>query len=109
MPYIFLATAIAFEVAATLMLKQSEGWMKWQWGMGSIICYSVAGALLGMCLKHMSVGIAYAVWAGAGIALVCLASVVLWNQRFDLAAVAGIACIAAGVALITLKSSVVLQ
>lgn len=109
MPYIFLAAAILFEVAATLMLKESNGWVKWQWGMGSIFCYSLAGGLLAFCLKYMSVGIAYTIWAGAGIALVCIASVVLWNQRFDLPALAGIVTIAIGVGLITLKSSVVLQ
>lgn len=109
MAYAFLTVAIFFEVAATLMLKESQGWVKWQWGVGSILCYSIAGALLAFCLKYMSVGIAYAIWAGAGIALVCVASVILWDQRFDLAAVAGIVTIAVGVALITLKSSVVLQ
>ena len=109
MHYIFLAVAIAFEVVATLMLKQSDGWSRWQWGMGSILFYALAGMLLAGCLRHMSVGMAYAIWAGAGIGLVCIASALLWNQRFDGPALAGIACIVAGVGIITLRSGVVLQ
>jgi multidrug transporter EmrE-like cation transporter len=109
MHYAFLAVAIAFEVIATLMLKQSDGWTKWKWGMGSLVCYWFAGALLAICLKSMSVGLVYAIWAGLGIGLVCIASVLIWHQRLDAAAIAGIACIGVGVLLITLKSGVMLQ
>ena len=46
---------------------------------------------------------------GIGIALVCIFSVILWGQRFDAAALGGIALIVAGVLLITLKSEVTFQ
>lgn len=107
--YALLGLAIVVEVVATLLLKSSAGWAKWQFGMASVFCYAIAGLLLGLVLKNMSVGLAYAVWSGAGIALVCVASVVIWGQRFDAAALAGIALIAGGVLLIGLKSTVVLQ
>lgn len=109
MVFVLLAVAIVSEVVATLLLKASAGWVKWWFGAASVFFYAIAGALLGLVLKEMSVGLAYAIWAGAGIALVCVASVFLWGQRFDVAAVAGVALIVAGVALITLKSSVVIQ
>lgn len=104
-----LIIAIIFEVAGTLMLKKSDGWQVWQWGMGAVLLYSLAGMMLAYCLKYMSVGLAYAIWAGSGIALVCLASALLWQQRLDVPALGGIACIVVGVWLITLKSAVVLQ
>jgi len=63
---------------------------------------------LGFVLKYMGVGVVYAIWAGVGIALVCIAAVVLFGQRFDAAALGGIALILAGVLLITLKSKVTL-
>ena len=107
--YLLLALAIVVEVAATLLLKMSSGWVKWQFGMASVGCYAIAGFLLGLVLNNMSVGLAYAAWSGAGIALVCTASVVFWGQRFDAAALAGIGLVAAGVLLITLKSQVVIQ
>ena len=84
MHYMFLAVAIVSEVAATLFLKASDGWTKWWFAAVSVLLYSVAGVLLGLVLKNMAVGVVYAIWAGIGIALVCLASVVLWGQRFDI-------------------------
>lgn len=109
MHYMFLGIAIVSEVTATLFLKASDGWTKWWFGAVSVLFYSVAGLLLGLVLKNMGVGLVYAIWAGVGIALVCLASIVLWGQRFDWAAIGGILMIVGGVLLITLKSEVVLQ
>jgi len=107
--YVFLIVAIISEVTATTLLKMSNGWEKWWFGLTSCLFYAVAGLLLGFVLKSMGVGVAYAIWAGVGIAFVCVASVILWGQSFDLAALGGIALILGGILLITLKSSVVLQ
>ena len=109
MHYAFLAVAIISEVVATLLLKLSDGLTKWWWGLVSVFFYSIAGIMLALVLKYMAVGLVYAIWAGVGIALVCCASVLLWGQRFDAAALGGIALIVAGVVLITLKSGVTLQ
>lgn len=109
MPYVLLSIAIVNEVIATLLLKASDGWVKWWFGIAAVFFYAIAGLLLSIVLKHMSVGIAYAVWAGAGIALVCIASVLFLHQRMDVPAISGIGLIVAGVGLITLRSSVVLS
>ena len=109
MHYAFLAVAIISEVIATLLLKLSDGLTKWWWGLVSVFFYSIAGIMLALVLKYMAVGLVYAIWAGVGIALVCCASVLLWGQRFDAAALGGIALIVAGVMLITLKSGVTLH
>ncbi len=109
MVYLFLSLAIITEVCATLLLKASDGWEKWWLGMASIFFYSVAGFFLAFVLKSMNVGMAYTIWSGAGIALVCIASVLFWQQKFDLYALAGIALVALGSFLITAKSSVVMQ
>lgn len=109
MHYAFLAVAIVSEVIATLLLKLSYGLTKWWWGIVSVFFYTIAGVMLSIVLKYMAVGLVYAIWAGVGIALICCASVLLWGQRFDAAALAGIALIVAGVMLITLKSGVTLS
>jgi small multidrug resistance pump len=77
--------------------------------MGAIFFYSIAGMVLAFVLKTMSVGLAYAIWSGVGIALVCIASVLFWQQKFDIFALIGVAFIVADTGLITLKSGVVLQ
>ena len=109
MNYLWLTIAIISEVIATNFLKASDGLSHWGYGAASIAFYSVAGVLLSIVLKQMNVGIAYAIWAGAGIALISLASVVIWNQHLDVAAIVGIILIVGGVALITLKSNSVLS
>ena len=107
--YSFLAAAIVNEVVATMLLKLSDGLTKWWWAVASVFFYAIAGVLLSFVLKYMAVGLVYAVWAGVGITLVCIASVVFLGQRFDAAALGGVALIIAGVLLITLKSGVTFQ
>jgi small multidrug resistance pump len=109
MHYAFLCVAIVSEVIATLLLKLSDGLTKWWWAIASVFFYSIAGLLLSVVLKYMAVGLVYAIWAGVGITLVCIASVVLLGQRFDAAALGGVGLIVAGVLLITLKSGVTFQ
>lgn len=109
MTYLLLTLAIITEVIGTLLLKASDGWEKWWFGMGAIFFYAVASMLLAGVLRTMSVGLAYSIWSGVGIALVCMASVFFWQQKFDTYALAGILLIILGTGLITLKSSVVLQ
>jgi small multidrug resistance pump len=109
MTYILLMIAIVTEVTATLLLKASNGWEKWWFGMGAIFFYALAGMVLAFVLKSMSVGLAYAIWSGVGIALVCIASVMFWQQKFDVYALTGVLLIILGTALITLKSNVVMQ
>lgn len=109
MVYLLLFMAIVTEVTATLLLKASDGWSKWWFGLGSVFFYALAGVILAYVLKSMSVGIAYSIWSGLGIALVCIASVVIWQQTFDYYALAGIGLIVLGCILISVKSSTVLQ
>ncbi len=109
MVYLYLAIAVAVEVVATLMLKASEGFTKPMFGMGAVFFYAIAGMLLAAVLTKMNVGMAYAIWAGAGIALISIASAIIWKQSYDLYGIAGVVLIVSGVALITLKSSVVIH
>ena len=109
MIYLLLFFAVVTEVTATLLLKASDGWAKWEFGLGAIFFYSLAGFALAFVLKNMNVGIAYSIWSGVGIALVCAASVLIWQQKFDIYALCGIALIIVGTFLITVKSNVVLQ
>ncbi|SET22601.1 DMT family transporter [Thalassotalea agarivorans] len=109
MTYLLLAAAVVTEVVATLLLKASHGWEKWEFGMASIFFYSLSGVIFAFVLKSMNVGLAYAVWSGVGIALVCIASVLIWQQKFDVFAISGVLLIVMGTLLITVKSSVAIQ
>lgn len=52
----------------------------------------------------MPVGIAYAVWAGAGIALIALIGWAVFGQALDMPAAVDIALIVAGIVMLQLYS-----
>ncbi|MCA1402953.1 SMR family transporter, partial [Bradyrhizobium sp. BRP56] len=60
--------------------------------------------LLSVTMKSVPTGIAYAIWSGVGIVLISLIGLVVFKQRLDAAALAGIALICAGVLVINLFS-----
>lgn len=102
--YILLALAIAAEVIATSSLKASESFTRLWPSVLVVAGYLGAFFLLMQVMKTVPVGIAYAIWCGAGIVLVTLIASVLYRQVPDLAAWAGIGLIIAGVAVIQLFS-----
>ncbi|SOE18462.1 small multidrug resistance pump [Hoeflea halophila] len=104
MPWLFLGMAIFGEVIATTALKASEGFTRWDYGSISIIGYAISLYLLAIVLKTVPVGIAYAIWSGAGVALVTLFGIVLFGQKLDLYAYIGIALIVAGVLVLNMLS-----
>ncbi|WP_440030377.1 SMR family transporter, partial [Chromobacterium amazonense] len=61
--------------------------------------------LLSQTLRHIPVGIAYALWSGIGIVLISLIAWLLYGQKLDLAAIVGMGLIIAGVAVINLFSN----
>lgn len=79
-----LSIAILFEVMGTSLLKHSDGFARWHWGMLSIACYSMSFWFLAPVLKLIPVGVAYAIWAGAGITLITLVGFFVFGQKLSL-------------------------
>jgi small multidrug resistance pump len=102
--WVYLALAIFAEVIGTSFLKLSDGFTKLAPSLAVVVSYVIAFYLLGLALRVLPVGIAYAIWAGVGIALIALIGWVAFGQTLDLAAVLGISLIVAGVIVITLLS-----
>lgn len=105
--WIYLAVAIVAEVVGTSFLKQADGFTRLWPSVIVIGSYIVAFYFLSLALKTLPVGIAYAVWAGTGVALIALAGFVFFGQALDWPAVLGIALIVSGVAVINLLSSTI--
>lgn len=82
-PWALLAVAIVFEIAATLMLKQSDGFQNADWAIGSIICYIICFWFFAPALKALPVGVAYAIWSGVGIAAVAVISWFIFDQHLS--------------------------
>lgn len=100
MAYLYLAIAIVSEVVGTAALKASEEFTRLWPSLIVVGGYASAFYFLTLTLRTIPVGIAYAVWAGAGIVLICAVSWVLYKQTLDWPALLGIGLIAAGVVLI---------
>jgi small multidrug resistance pump len=66
--------------------------------------YGIAFYCLSLALRNVPLGIAYAIWSGAGTALIALIGVVLYKQKLDAAAICGIGLIVAGVLVLHLFS-----
>jgi small multidrug resistance pump len=103
--WLSLAVAILAEVIGTSALKASEGFSRLLPSVVVIGGYGVAFYFLSLTLKQIPVGIAYAVWSGAGTVLITLIGVLVFRQKIDLAGVVGIALIVAGVLVLNLLSS----
>jgi small multidrug resistance pump len=99
-----LGLAIVAEVIATSALKASDGFSHLLPSILVIVGYGVAFFCLSLTLRQMPLGIAYAVWSGAGTALIALIGVAIYHQKLDLPAIIGIALIVAGVLVLNLFS-----
>ncbi|WP_337004763.1 MULTISPECIES: DMT family transporter [unclassified Microbacterium] len=101
MTWLLLALAIASEVTATLSLRASEGLRRRRWIPVIVVGYLAAFTLLGTILAlGMPVGVAYGIWAAAGVAVTAVLGRVIFKDHFSLLMALGVALIAAGVAMI---------
>jgi small multidrug resistance pump len=107
MQWVYLAVAIVSEVVGTSALKASEGFSR-LWPSAVVVSgYASAFYFLSLTLKTIPVGVAYAIWSGAGVALITSIAWILDGQALDLPAIIGILLIIAGVVVLNLFSSTV--
>lgn len=104
MSYAYLAIAIVAEVVGTSALKASEEFTRLVPSLIVVAGYAVAFFFLSLTLRTIPVGIAYAIWAGAGVVLIVAASAVLFRQVPDIPAMIGVALIVAGVVVVNTMS-----
>lgn len=108
MNWLYLAIAIAAEVVATSALKASEGFTRWGPALLTVVGYGIAFYCLALTLRTIPVGVAYAIWSGAGIVAISVIGYFLFKQALDAPALIGIGLIVAGVLVLNVfsKSSV---
>ncbi|EHM45850.1 multidrug efflux protein [Yokenella regensburgei ATCC 43003] len=102
--YVILAISICAETLATTMMKASEGFSRLLPSIVVVVGYAISFYGLSQVVKTMNIGIAYAIWAGMGIFLVSIMSFLIYKQRLDFPAIAGMVCIAIGIMVIQLFS-----
>lgn len=104
MSWLYLALAIVAEVIATSFLKASAGFTKLGPSLVVVAGYGLAFFLLSLTLRSIPVGIAYAVWSGAGIVLISAVGWLALGQKLDPPALLGIGLILTGVLVLNLFS-----
>lgn len=103
--YFYLVIAIVGEVAATAALKAAGELTNPVPAVIVIVGYAAALLFLSLTLRTVPVGVAYAIWAGAGTALIALSAYLVYGQKLDGLAILGIGLIVLGVALVNGSSS----
>lgn len=102
--YLYLGLAIVAEVIATSALKASDGFSRLWPSLLVVAGYAIAFYFLSLVMRSIPVGVAYAIWSGAGVTLIALIGWLVLRQPLDLPAVIGIGLIVSGVLVLQLFS-----
>lgn len=97
---VLLAVAITVEVIGTALLPRTASFTDPLWTVLVLAAYALSIGLLAVVVRHIPVSIAYAVWSGAGTALVAVIGVTLLDERLDALKVAAIGLIVVGVVVL---------
>lgn len=90
MAWFYLFLAGLFEVAWAIGLKYTEGFSRLFPSLLTVAAMALSLALLGLALKTLPVGTAYAVWTGVGAVGTAALGIYLFNEP---ATVSRLACI----------------
>jgi quaternary ammonium compound-resistance protein SugE len=96
MPWILLVLAGLLEVGWAIGLKYTEGFTRLWPSVGTVAAMSISLVLLGIAMKSLPVGTAYAVWVGIGAVGTVILGIVLFNEPLNALRVGSVALIVAG-------------
>jgi small multidrug resistance pump len=92
-----LASAILTEVTATVALRESDGFSRLWPSVVVVVGYALSFWLMALVLKRMEISLVYAVWSGAGTALIAVIGIVSFGETATALKVGSIALIILGV------------
>jgi small multidrug resistance pump len=102
-PYLLLAGAIALEVTGTVALRLSENFTRPVASAVVVVGYLGAIYLLARVLTAgIPLGVAYAIWAAAGLALVAMIGAAFLGDGLSWMQVGGVVLVIAGVVALEL-------
>lgn len=98
--WVFLSIAIVCEIVGTLSMKYASvhGGVGGHLAMYLLIAASYI--LLSLAVKRIALGVAYALWEGAGMLCITLFSVLLFSESLSPLKVTALLLLLAGIALI---------
>ncbi|MCS3904095.1 quaternary ammonium compound-resistance protein SugE [Methylohalomonas lacus] len=97
MAWIILFIAGLFEVSWAIGLKYTEGFTRLWPTVWTVLTMVISLWLLGIAMKSLPVGTAYAVWVGVGAAGTVLMGIILLGEPVNATRLISIALIIAGI------------
>ena len=97
MAWVVLCIAGLFEIGWAIGLKYTEGFTRLWPSLAMASAMIVSLALLGLALKSLPVGTAYAVWTGVGAVGTAVLGMLLFNEPVQAARLLSIGLIVAGI------------
>lgn len=96
MSWIILFFAGLFEVGWAVGLKYTDGFSRPLPTALTIIAMAISLGLLGLAMKELPLGTAYAIWTGVGAVGTVIAGIILFGESMALVRLVSVALIIAG-------------
>ncbi|MEO2092414.1 MAG: quaternary ammonium compound efflux SMR transporter SugE [Gemmataceae bacterium] len=97
MAWVLLTLAGLFEIGWAIGLKYTQGFTKFWPSVLTVLSMAVSLALLGLSLRTLPVGTAYAVWTGIGAVGTVILGIVLFGEPATAVRLACVGLIVAGI------------
>jgi len=97
MNWLILVVAGLFEVGWAIGLKYTDGFTRLWPSVGTVLAMLVSVVLLGIAMKTLPVGTAYAVWVGIGAVGTAILGMVLLGDAANAGRIVSLTLIVAGV------------
>ena len=104
--WLLLIAAITSEVGGTTCLKLSDGFSRLIPSLGVVALYMLSFVFLAAVLKTLDMGVAYAIWAGLGTALVATAGIFVFGEPVSTGRIVSIGFIIVGTVGLQLSGAV---
>jgi quaternary ammonium compound-resistance protein SugE len=97
MNWVILIVAGLFEIAWAIGLKYSEGFTRPWPTVWTVLAMAFSLGLLGIAMKTIPVGTAYAVWVGVGMTGTAILGIVLFDESANVLRLLSLGFIVAGI------------
>lgn len=104
MHWLLLLIAGLFEVGWAIGLKYTQGFSRLWPTVFTAVSMLLSLGLLGLAMKSLPVGTAYAVWVGVGAVGTAILGIILLGELVTLGRLAGLGLIVAGIIVLKLTS-----
>lgn len=104
MNWLMLVLAGLFEIVWAIGLKYTDGFTRFWPSVGTALAMLISVSLLGLAMKTLPVGTAYAVWVGVGAIGTAILGIVLFGEVASVARVFSLLLILCGIIGLKLSS-----